>query len=945
MSLLLSIAPGGRPFAEPAPAGDAPGSAPPAAATADPSDKRIAKAFAESPARGLLHLATAELQTPLSPSLGFARELARDYLTALCHTPGVADGSGGPAAGDSAAGGPAAALAPVDPPAEDELADRAGRAPPMRGLEYLSAAALAGWWADLDALVRAEAAAFPGGVGAYLREKNPAWRVVGRVTFHLAENKRDPDLPFAFMATYASRLSAQGRAQHLPLGRALAEHAGAKNRAALLALLTPVQQAAERVGWVRELADAGDVYHPLAWSAAEAYRFLRDVPRLEQSGLLVRVPDWWRATKPPRPTVSVTVGGRPKSKLGVDALLDFSVNVTLDGERLTEADLQRLLASDGGLVSLRGRWVEVDKDKLAAALTHWKAIEREAKGGGVSFFEGMRLLAGVPLDGDAAAAEPPAAREWAGVAAGPAVAETLRRLRDPAAAANAPPPGLKADLRPYQLAGMGWLRFLTTLGLGACLADDMGLGKTIQVLALLLHRKREAAASGSSSSSSTSSPSAPALLVVPASLIANWKAEAARFAPSLSLFVAHPSELDAKADDAATAAAAAGHDLVVTTYSMLARLAWLRDREWGLVVLDEAQAIRNAGTRQARAAKELRTTARVALTGTPVENRLADLWSLFDFLNPGLLGSAKAFGKLVKKLAADAAEADGANVYGPLRALVRPYILRRLKTDKRVIADLPDKTEVTAYCGLTKRQAALYEQAVRELARALDSAAEGIQRKGVVLAYLMRLKQLCNHPSQWSGDGAYDPADSGKFARLGELCAELAERQERALVFTQFREVTGPLADFLAGVFGRPGLVLHGGTPVGKRRALVDAFQRDDGPPFFVLSLKAGGTGLNLTAASHVIHFDRWWNPAVENQATDRAFRIGQRRNVLVHKFVCRGTVEDKIDALIREKSGLARDLLDDAAGDAGGDTLLTEMGDAELLRFVSLDAGKAMEG
>jgi SNF2 family DNA or RNA helicase len=422
----------------------------------------------------------------------------------------------------------------------------------------------------------------------------------------------------------------------------------------------------------------------------------------------------------------------------------------------------------------------------------------------------------------------------------------------------------------------------------------------------------------------------PSLLVVPASLIANWKAEIGRFAPQLSFAVAHPSE----GETGSGAAERDDVDLVITTYGMLTRIEKLRARPWRMVILDEAQAIKNTGTRQAKAVKELRSAGRVALTGTPVENRLSDLWSLFDFLNPGLLGGPKAFARFVKRLGEND---DGG--YGPLRTLVRPYILRRLKTDKRIISDLPDKTEVKAFCGLSKRQAVMYEQAVRELADQLETV-ENIKRRGMILAYLLRFKQLCNHPAQWSGDGDYDPKHSGKFHRLTEICQEIADRQEKALVFTQFREICDPLAEHLRGVFGAAGLVLHGATPVPRRREMVDAFQRDDGPPFFVLSLKAGGTGLNLTAASHVIHFDRWWNPAVENQATDRAFRIGQRRNVVVHKFVCRGTVEERIDAMISDKSGLSRELLDE-----GGETPLTEMNDEQLLRFVSLDLAKAMEG
>jgi non-specific serine/threonine protein kinase len=360
-------------------------------------------------------------------------------------------------------------------------------------------------------------------------------------------------------------------------------------------------------------------------------------------------------------------------------------------------------------------------------------------------------------------------------------------------------------------------------------------------------------------------------------------------------------------------------------------------------VLDEAQAVKNPGAKQTRAVKQLRARARFALTGTPIENRLGDLWSLFDFLNPGLLGSAREFGALTKTLAA-----RPRNPWGPLRELVRPYILRRLKTDRTVIADLPDKTELTAWCQLSRRQAALYEQAVAELAAALREPPEGdaggrrdadMRRRGVVLAALMRLKQIGNHPSQWLGDGGWAEADSGKFARLREIAEVVAARQEKMLVFTQFREVTGPLADFLARIFGRSGLVLHGGTAVAERAGLVRRFQEDEAVPFFVLSLKAGGTGLNLTAASHVVHFDRWWNPAVEDQATDRAFRIGQTRNVLVHKLACRGTVEERIDDLIRAKRQLSQDVL---AG--GAELLLTELDDAALLRLVALDHRSALE-
>jgi non-specific serine/threonine protein kinase len=459
----------------------------------------------------------------------------------------------------------------------------------------------------------------------------------------------------------------------------------------------------------------------------------------------------------------------------------------------------------------------------------------------------------------------------------------------------------------------------------------MGLGKTVQIIALLALLKQKGERE-------------PSLLVVPVSLIANWRAEIARFAPGLNALVAHQSEIPGAELTRLPASRIDDSDVVITSYGALQRIPWLTARRWNLVVLDEAQAIKNPGAKQTRAVKQLRSRVRLALTGTPVENRLGDLWSLFDFICPGVLGSPKAFSRLTKQADKKAdkqreqnAEQSTRHRYGPLRELVRPYILRRLKTDRSVIADLPDKTEVRAFCALTTKQVALYQQAVDELRVALRGI-DGIKRQGVVLASLMRLKQICNHPSHWLRDGSYQPTDSGKFARLAEICEEIAGRQEKVLVFTQFRELTRPLARFLASVFGRPGLVLSGETDVKKRMGLVDQFQLEEGPPFFVLSLKAGGTGLNLTAATHVIHFDRWWNPAVESQATDRAYRIGQKSHVLVHKFVCRGTIEEKIDALIESKQELANQLLEGA-----GEATLTELGDEELLRIVAIDINTAL--
>ena len=868
--------------------------------------QRLQDAFARGSGHGLLQLGAGEVGTALPPVFSYWREFAARYVTALCTLP-------------DAEASPQNVHVPAPP--GGELEPLALAAPPMTGAEYLTAEILRALWKELDAAFGVELSESKNSIQDFLKHRNPAWNLVGRVHFNLAENRQDPAAPFAFLATYTTRLSAHAKAQHLPLGQALREYAGAANKACLLSLLLPVQRAAESCSWLKAMVDAGEIFHPLRWQPQDAWQLLRDIPQLESAGVVVRMPATWRANRPPRPQVTATVGGKAPSGLGTKALLDFRMEVTLDGERLTAAEIQDLLARSDGLALIRGRWIEVDRERLSRTLAHFQEVERAAAASGLSFGEAMRMLAGAVAACDDTAGHDGA--NWAQVAAGPWLAEALQGLRSPEGLACVEPGrALHGTLRPYQQVGVRWLFLLAKLGLGACLADDMGLGKTIQVLSLLLVLR-----------SRTEGPRRPSLLIAPASLLANWESEMQRFSPSLQALIAHPSALPPAGFKALGPERIVDLDLVITSYGSLLRMPWLADTSWNLIVLDEAQAIKNPDAKQTRAAKRLNARVRFALTGTPIENRLGDLWSIFDFINPGLLGSAKEFTSLVKRLA-DRPH----NPYGPLRDLVRPYILRRLKTDQTVIADLPDKTEVKAFCQLSRQQAALYQQAVRELAQQLDRT-DGIQRKGIVLSFLMRFKQICNHPSQWLGDGAWAEEDSGKWARLRDIAEVIAARQEKVLVFTQFREVIPPIAAFLGLVFGRPGLVLHGETDVRKRQKLVRQFQEDETVGFFVLSLKAGGAGLNLTAASHVVHFDRWWNPAVENQATDRAFRIGQTKNVLVHKFVCRGTVEEKIDQLIESKRQLSKDLLE-----GGAELLLTELKDEELLKLVALDMNAALK-
>jgi non-specific serine/threonine protein kinase len=860
----------------------------------------------------LLLALAATLTAELDENAAFWRSYAVEYISALCRLPGLLEGAwqNGPPA-----------------PTDATLLAKTLQAPCSRGMEYLTTAVLQSLWQQMHSSLLRQVQAHHGDIQTHLRKQYSAWHTVGRLTLHLAENPRDEERPFAFLATYVHKLNARGVAEHLPLARALKDYA--TDAAALHHLLDPLSRAAEQSAVMTDLLQTRRIFNAVAWTPEQAFAFLQDVPAVEAAGLIIKVPDWWQNRRPPAPQVQVVLdAGEQHSGLGLAALLKFRISVAIQGQPLSEEELQKLLHSTAPLLSLKGKWIEPDRTKLQQALAFWHKAQ-QAHEQGIPFYQAMRWLAGWqtrPGTEDA----PPAGSSC--VHASPQLQAWLQKMQAATLQPEAPPIGLRAKLRPYQQEGLDWLSFMTRAGLGACLADDMGLGKTVQLIALLLRRYEDGCR-------------APSLIVAPASLLGNWQREMALFAPELDCHVAHRShmshaQLQSVADG--THPALKQPCVFITTYAQTGRLRGLQQTPWEILVLDEAQTIKNASSQQAQHIRQLHTKARVALSGTPIENRLTDLWSLFEFLNPGLLGTATDFAIKARTLAAS----DG---YTKLRQLVRPFILRRLKADPRIAPDLPRKTEVTAFCGLSKRQATLYQRAINEMQQALQQPAltpandsdEALQaaataRRGIILGMLLKLKQICNHPSLFSGDQVYAAEDSGKFARLTELITPIADRQEKVLVFTQFREMTEVLALHLAPLFGRTGLVLHGGTAISKRSELVEQFQQADGPPFFVISVKAGGTGLTLTSASHVIHFDRWWNPAVEDQATDRAYRIGQTQAVLVHKMVTRGTLEERIDQLLRDKKNLQNELLS-TEPDGGAIPLLTQMNDDELVSFLSL--------
>jgi SNF2 family DNA or RNA helicase len=669
-------------------------------------------------------------------------------------------------------------------------------------------------------------------------------------------------------------------------------------------LLSSLGQAA---GICSDVAASLETAQPVGYTlgTAAAYKFLsEEAAVLEQAGFGVMLPAWW-TRKGTKTKLSVRANVKsPKMQgggLSLESLVKFNWEVALGDHKLTLRELEALANLKAPLVRVRGQWVELKAAEIQAAIEFWK---KQAYGEAT-----VRDLVQMALGARDAAS----GFEFEGVKASGWVGNLLDQLEGADAFDElSPPESFSGTLRPYQIRGYSWLAFLRQWGLGACLADDMGLGKTIQTLALV---QRDWETNGKQ----------PVLLVCPTSVVNNWQKEAARFTPDLPVLVHHGV---GRKRGETFKKEAQRHAIVICSYGLLQRdINFLQEVDWSGVALDEAQNIKNPETRQARAARSLPADYRVALTGTPVENNVGDLWSIMEFLNPGFLGTQTEF---KRNFFLPIQTSRDPEALERLRHITAPFILRRLKIDKSIISDLPEKMEMKHFCTLTREQASLYTAVLKETEEALEEA-EGMHRRGLILGTLSKLKQVCNHPAQFLGDNSSIRERSGKLARLEEMLEEVIEVGDRALVFSQFAEMGAILQRHLQETFGCEVLFLHGGVTRSRRDRMVERFESGEGPPIFILSLKAGGTGLNLTRANHVFHFDRWWNPAVENQATDRAFRIGQTRNVQVHKFICGGTLEEKIDEMIESKKEIAVKVV------GTGEGWLTELSNQELREIFAL--------
>ena len=678
---------------------------------------------------------------------------------------------------------------------------------------------------------------------------------------------------------------------------------------------------------------------PLLWQGMEseqpsrvdidldtAYAFLKDDALvLESAGFRILLPSWWTPQGRKRARLRINASGRSKSTqatqssgyFSLPSLVQYRFELSVGNEAVSEQEWRELVNAKSPLVRFRGEWMEIDSTQMSQMLALWE--NQEQADSSATFGEMLRQIAEADEDSTEFVFDE-------------VLNNTLSALQQQSGVEQLEAPvGLQGELRPYQKHGLSWLATQEALGLNPCLADDMGLGKTVQVLALLIHERESIESSNGDEKNSI----LPTLLIAPTSVLGNWQKEVEKFAPQLKCMIHHGTQRHRNVKAFAEASRTA--DIIITSFTLANKdRALLKQGTWQRIVVDEAQNIKNPKTAQTRAICSFKAPLRIALTGTPVENRLTDLWSLFHFLNPGYLGTAAQFKRAYET---PVQRNSDHRRLKQLQQLVRPFILRRLKTDKSIIADLPDKLEQKVYCNLTNEQASLYQAVVDDVQNQLDEA-EGIERRGLILATLMKLKQVCNHPAQFLQDGSvFSEVRSHKLARLTEMIGEALDESDSMLVFTQFTEVGSQLETLLRSSFGCPVYYLHGATSRKRREQMIERFQSSDSQAgIFILSLKAGGVGITLTQANHVFHFDRWWNPAVENQATDRAYRIGQEKTVFAHKMVTLGTLEERIDKMIEDKQALANSIV------GTDENWLTELNDADFHELIKLNREAIME-
>ncbi|MFA6777837.1 MAG: DEAD/DEAH box helicase, partial [Bacilli bacterium] len=721
-----------------------------------------------------------------------------------------------------------------------------------------------------------------GSIDNMFRHYNYQYSKVGRIIFNLVLNKND-DYPFAFMATYQNE-----NKTIVPLKHALIEYKD--DNKALLKLLSTISKVSNKSKFINEMVEDKSVYLPLKFSVEKAYNFLNEIELYEECGVQCRIPDFWKK-KNRKVKASINVGG--VEGINIVDLLNINSLIKIGDVKLTLKEAKKLLEQTEGLAFIKGKWVEVDHNKLKQVLKALDDATEKLDLDNLTIIDALRL----ELNPDKLTS-----KENTGlieVTNGEYLDNILSNLIFPEKIKQNIKTGnkFKASLRTYQQNGLNWLEYMKKLKLGSCLADDMGLGKTIQILALLSNRLTEKT-----------------LIIVPASLITNWTKEFNKFLPDVQVNVLHPFFEKNNTYK---------NKIYITTYNLLEKYDFILEDTFDNLIIDEAQNIKNSNTKQSINVRKIKSKYKLALTGTPVENRLSDLYSIFDYLNPGLLGTLSEFKKIIVTL-------EENQDMEKLKNIISPFILRRLKTDKKIINDLPDKFEIKKYINLTDKQKILYEELVQDLTKQLINPEVKNSNK-IILPSIIKFKQICNHPAQFLDNKNYEIKDSGKFILLKEICETIKSNREKVLIFTQFKEIIPHINAVLENIFGN-GLVIDGSTSVKKRGEYVDSFNNDNSVKYMILSLKAGGVGLNLTSANHVIHFDRWWNPAVENQATDRAYRIGQNKNVNVYKFITSGTIEEKINIMLESKEKLANEVI------TSGESWIGEMNKSELLNLFKLE-------